>query len=68
MIRIDHFRGLESYWEIPGTENHGCQRAVGAGPGAAFLETVCRVLGQLPFIAEEPGYDNASGAGTERPV
>ena len=29
MIRLDHFRGFEAYYEIPGTRNHGGERSLG---------------------------------------
>jgi len=55
-VRIDHFRGLESYWEIPAT----CETAVEGrwvpAPGEALL-TVLREDsgGVLPVIAEDLG-------------
>jgi 4-alpha-glucanotransferase len=54
-VRLDHFRGFEAYWEVPGdaeTAEHG--RWV-RGPGADFLESVKRALGALPIIAEDLG-------------
>ena len=55
MVRLDHFRGFEKYWEIPGedpTAEHG--RWV-EGPGAAFFEAVREALGSLPIVAEDLG-------------
>lgn len=56
-VRIDHFRGLEAYWEIPAeseTAEHG--RWVKA-PGEALLETVFATLNGsgLPLVAENLG-------------
>jgi 4-alpha-glucanotransferase len=54
-IRIDHFRGFESYWEIPAgaeTAIHG--RWIKA-PGEALLGTVHEQLGALPLVAEDLG-------------
>jgi 4-alpha-glucanotransferase len=55
-IRIDHFRGLEAYWEIEA----GAETAAGGrwmkGPGKRFLESLCFEFGNLPFIAEDLGF------------
>jgi len=55
MVRLDHFRGFEAYWEIPG----GAKTAAGGrwvkGPGAEIFEVLQRELGQLPVIAENLG-------------
>jgi 4-alpha-glucanotransferase len=55
VVRIDHFRGLESYYEIPA----GAPDATGGrwvqAPGAALLESLRSDLGALPFIAEDLG-------------
>ncbi len=55
IIRIDHFRGFDSYWEIPATETTAINGCWVPGPGAAFFEVVHKALGQLPFIAEDLG-------------
>ena len=55
VVRLDHFRGFEAYWEIPGgdpTAEHG--RWV-KGPGVAFFEAVRDALGSLPVVAEDLG-------------
>jgi 4-alpha-glucanotransferase len=55
LIRLDHFRGFEAYWEVPAdapTAAHGRWRP---GPGAAFFEAVRDALGSLPIIAEDLG-------------
>lgn len=55
LVRLDHFRGFEAYWEIPGgdpTAEHG--RWV-KGPGVAFFEAVRDALGSLPVVAEDLG-------------
>jgi len=55
IVRIDHFLGLEAYWEIPaGSEAAAAGRWV-PGPGAALLEALRDALGGLPFIAEDLG-------------
>lgn len=55
LIRVDHFRGFESYWEIPAdqpTAEHG--RWV-KGPGQALFSALKGALGDLPIIAEDLG-------------
>jgi 4-alpha-glucanotransferase len=54
-VRLDHFRGFEACWEVPGeatTAEHG--RWV-KGPGAAFFEALRAALGTLPIVAEDLG-------------
>jgi 4-alpha-glucanotransferase len=55
IIRIDHFRGFEKYWEIPGHSKTAVNGRWVVGPGAGFFETVIRALGDLPIIAEDLG-------------
>jgi 4-alpha-glucanotransferase len=55
IVRIDHFRGLEAFWEVPaGSETAATGRWV-PGPGASLLEALRHALGGLPFIAEDLG-------------
>jgi 4-alpha-glucanotransferase len=55
VVRLDHFRGFEAFWEIPaGMPTAEVGRWVKA-PGADFFETARRVLGGLPLIAEDLG-------------
>ncbi|MCL1886823.1 MAG: 4-alpha-glucanotransferase [Betaproteobacteria bacterium] len=55
VIRVDHFRGFEAYWEVPAdapTAIHGQWRK---GPGQAFFSAMKKTLGSLYFIAEDLG-------------
>lgn len=55
VARIDHFRGFESYWEIPAdqpTAEHGRWTA---GPGVALFDAVRAALGAVPIVAEDLG-------------
>jgi 4-alpha-glucanotransferase len=55
LVRLDHFRGFEAYWEIPaGRPTAEVGRWVKA-PGADFLQTARNALGGLPLIAEDLG-------------
>ena len=55
IIRIDHFRGFESYWAVP----YGAKTAINGkwlnGPGRALFIAMEKKLGQLPIIAEDLG-------------
>ncbi len=56
IIRIDHFRGFEAYWEIP--TNEARTAVVGQwvkGPDIPFFRVIEAALGALPIIAEDLG-------------
>lgn len=55
LIRLDHFRGFEAYWAIPGTDDTAVNGKWVKAPGAALFRRLQDVLGQLPFIAEDLG-------------
>lgn len=56
LLRIDHFRGLETYWEIPASEPTAIQGEWLPGPGDAFFDALHEALGkELPIIAEDLG-------------
>jgi 4-alpha-glucanotransferase len=56
VLRIDHFRGLETYWEIPAEESTAIVGRWLPGPGDAFFDALHGVLGpELPIIAEDLG-------------
>ena len=54
-IRVDHFRGFESYWEVPGNAKTAAGGRWVAGPGAAMFQTAQKALGPMPIIAEDLG-------------
>jgi 4-alpha-glucanotransferase len=54
IVRIDHFRGFESYWEIPADAATAIAGRWRKGPGAAVFAALHQAL------ANEPG-DGASG-------
>lgn len=55
IVRIDHFRGFESYWEVPfGADTARNGRWV-AGPGDALFNAMKAELGELPIVAEDLG-------------
>ncbi|MEM9807836.1 MAG: 4-alpha-glucanotransferase [Cyanobacteria bacterium P01_D01_bin.56] len=54
-IRIDHFRGFESYWAVPEGETTAMNGTWVEAPGVALFKRVEEVLGKLPFLAEDLG-------------
>ena len=54
-IRIDHFRGFESYWSIPAAAKTAREGTWIKGPGLDLFRAVYRQLGHVPFIAEDLG-------------
>jgi len=55
VIRIDHFRGFEAYWEIPASAGTAIDGHWVKGPGGALFEELKREFGSLPLIAEDLG-------------
>ncbi len=55
LIRLDHFRGLEAYWEVPAGETTARNGRWVKGPGAALFEALEGALGELPIVAENLG-------------
>jgi 4-alpha-glucanotransferase len=55
IVRLDHFRGFESYWEIPASEPTAVHGRWMKGPGDDLFRVLREQLGDLPFIAEDLG-------------
>ena len=62
IVRIDHFRGFESYWEIPASEETAINGKWQPGPGLEFFNVLNQALGidrnadnDLKIIAEDLG-------------
>lgn len=56
MLRIDHFRGFESYYAIPFGEESARNGRWRPGPGMKLFRAVEAALGQKDIIAEDLGY------------
>ncbi len=56
VIRIDHFRGFESYWSVPAGDSDARNGAWRPGPGMDFLQAVQKAIPDLSCIAEDLGY------------
>lgn len=55
VVRIDHFRGFDTYWEIPASSETAVNGRWANAPGYEFFETVRRELGELPIVVEDLG-------------
>ena len=55
IVRVDHFRGLEAYWEVPAGETTAKNGRWVKGPGPALFEALENALGRLPIVAENLG-------------
>ena len=55
-LRIDHFRGFESYYAIPAGEKTARNGEWREGPGMDLFRAVKKQLGPLSIIAEDLGF------------
>jgi 4-alpha-glucanotransferase len=55
IVRLDHFRGFESYWEIPASEPTAVHGRWIHGPNDDLFHALREALGGFPFIAEDLG-------------
>ncbi len=55
LVRIDHFRGFQAYWEVPAHHKTAERGRWVKGPGEGFFRALGRALGPLPVIAEDLG-------------
>lgn len=55
IIRIDHFRGFEAYWEIPGNETTAVNGRWVKAPGRKLFSIIDGYMGRLPIIVEDLG-------------
>ena len=61
IVRLDHFRGFEAYWEIPADEPTAIHGRWVQGPNEDLFKALRAALGDLPFIAEDLGYITPRG-------
>lgn len=55
IVRIDHFRGFEAYWEIPASEETAINGKWMKGPGKDLFDKLKEALGDVPIVAEDLG-------------
>ena len=55
VVRLDHFRGFESYWAIPAQEATAVNGEWRMAPGLEMFRAMEAALGPLPLVAEDLG-------------
>lgn len=55
LLRIDHFRGLEAYWEIPASAETAVSGQWRPAPGDELFRALRAEFGRLPLVAEDLG-------------
>ena len=55
LLRIDHFRGFDTYWAIPADSTTARTGKWENGPGMELFDALEAALGKLPIIAEDLG-------------
>ena len=55
LVRVDHFRGFASYWEVPASEPTAVAGRWVEGPGFELFAALSDALGGLPLVAEDLG-------------
>jgi 4-alpha-glucanotransferase len=55
LVRVDHFRAFEAYWQVPGGDATAMNGEWIEAPGVAFFEALIDRLGDLPVLAEDLG-------------
>ncbi|MFV2015257.1 MAG: 4-alpha-glucanotransferase, partial [Candidatus Heimdallarchaeota archaeon] len=55
ILRLDHFRGFESYWEIPANSTSAQNGKWVEGPGEEFFKAIKKKLSSINIIAEDLG-------------
>lgn len=56
VLRIDHFRGFDSYYAIPFGDKDACSGEWLEGPGIRLFRAINGALGKQPIIAEDLGF------------
>lgn len=56
IVRIDHFRGFDSYWSIPAKALTARNGKWEIGPGIDLFKAIKKSLGEVKIIAEDLGF------------
>jgi len=55
LVRLDHFRGFEAYWEVPANARNAIGGRWMKGPGTKLFTALQAAFGELPIVAENLG-------------
>ncbi len=56
IVRVDHFRGFEAYWEIPANAETAVSGRWVKAPGKELFDAFVARFGELPLVAEDLGF------------
>ncbi len=56
IVRIDHFRGFEAYWEVDGDAENAVNGKWIKGPGKPFFDEIKKEIGDAQIVAEDLGF------------
>jgi 4-alpha-glucanotransferase len=56
VIRLDHFRGFESFWSVPYGDTTARNGHWVKGPDMKFIRAIKKAMPDTAFIAEDLGY------------
>ena len=66
LVRIDHFRGFESFWAVRFGAETAREGEWIPGPGDALFDAIKSALGDLPIVAEDLGLITPEVEGLRR--
>ncbi len=55
IVRLDHFRGFESYWAVPAGDTTAVRGSWEPGPRERLFEAIKNKLGDVPIVVEDLG-------------
>ncbi len=55
LLRLDHFRGFESYWAVPADSDSAIHGSWQKGPGIKLFNRIRETLGSVKLVAEDLG-------------
>ncbi|MEO8495812.1 MAG: 4-alpha-glucanotransferase [Planctomycetota bacterium] len=55
LVRLDHFRGFEAYWEVPATEKTAARGRWAKGPGKDLFQALMEQTDELAIVVEDLG-------------
>jgi 4-alpha-glucanotransferase len=55
-VRIDHFRGMDSYWAVPAGEVTARNGQWRLGGGKGLIDRIHESCGEMEFVAEDLGF------------
>ena len=55
IVRLDHFRGFESYWSVPASEPNAIKGSWKPSPGLALFKAIRKACPEAKLVAEDLG-------------